>query len=34
LTAIDRDTDLLHDLVMRADANPELVEQLGRSEGS
>ena len=34
VTAIDRSTHLLYALVARADANPALVEQLGRSEGS
>ena len=33
VAAIDRGTDLLHALAVRADANPELVENLGQSEG-
>ncbi len=33
VAAIDRGTDLLHALSVRADANPELVENLGQSKG-
>jgi Zn-dependent M28 family amino/carboxypeptidase len=34
VTAIDRATQLLHALVERADANPELVENFGRGNGA